>query len=143
MLYSPTCQHALRALIYLASEEGNGPILGRRIAEREDVPQQFLSKILHRLRVQGFVKSTKGPGGGYELARPSDRVRVVEVIEAIDGAWDMSKVCILGLDECSDDAACALHEPWKKSRDRFSATLANLKLRDLAQTLRRKRSRKK
>jgi len=83
MIHSPTCQHALRALIYLAEKNSPGPVLVREIADKSRVPRQSLAKILHALRNKGLVRSTKGPGGGYRLARAGENMRVVEVIEAV------------------------------------------------------------
>ena len=98
MIHSPTCQHALRALIYLAEKNSPGPVLVREIADKSRVPRQSLAKILHALRNKGLVRSTKGPGGGYRLARAGESMRVVEVIEAVDGHVELRKACVLGLD---------------------------------------------
>jgi Rrf2 family protein len=139
MIHSPTCQHALRALIYLAEKDAPGPVLVREIADAAGVPRQSLAKILHGLRNQGLVRSTKGPGGGYQLARPGDLLRVVDVIEAVDGRVELDKSCILGLDRCTDQASCALHDVWKLFRENYHATITAMTLRDAAQALRRKR----
>jgi Rrf2 family protein len=139
MIHSPTCQHALRALIYLADKNAPGPVLIREIAAGAGVPPQSLAKILHGLRNQGLVKSTKGPGGGYQLARPGDAMRVAEVIEAVDGRLEMSKTCVLGLDRCTDEAGCALHDVWKRFRESYYSTIARMTLLDAAQALNRKR----
>lgn len=143
MLHSPTCQHALRALIYLASKNTTKPVLVREIAEAANVPKQSLAKILHGLRNKGLVKSTKGPGGGYQLARPAREMRVVEVIEAVDGPIDLAKSCVLGLDECSDDAYCALHESWKMFRGQYFNTVSLMTLETAAASLEEKRRHRK
>jgi Rrf2 family protein len=140
MIHSPTCQHALRALIYLAEKNAPGPVLVREIAEASDVPQPSLAKILHSLRGRGLVRSTKGPGGGYQLARPGDQLRVVDVIEAVDGQIDLNSVCVLGLDTCSDEASCALHDVWKLFRQNYAATLSSMTLRAAAEVLKAKRA---
>jgi len=139
MIHSPTCQHALRALIYLAEKDAPGPVLVREIADAAGVPRQSLAKILHALRNQGLVKSTKGPGGGYRLARPGDMMRVVEVIEAVDGHIELDKTCVLGLDRCTDHASCALHDVWKVFRENYYSTISSMTLRDAANALKRKR----
>jgi Rrf2 family protein len=139
MIHSPTCQHALRALIYLAEKNAPGPVLVREIADAAGVPRQSLAKILHGLRNQGLVRSTKGPGGGYQLARPGDSVRVVEVIEAVDGRIELDRSCILGLDRCTDQASCALHEVWKHFRENYYTTVSSMTLREAATCLQRKR----
>ncbi len=141
MIFSPTAKHALRALIYLAKMEGDGPVLGRIIAEAEDIPPQFLSKILHDLRVKGLVSTTKGPGGGYELARSSEEIRLLDVAEAIDGPIQFNNLCILGLEECSDEAPCSLHFAWKEFCDEFDSSINTLTLAEAAGTLLTKRQR--
>ncbi len=139
MIFSPTAKHAIRALIYLAVHDGLGPTLGKDIAASETIPKPFLSKILHDLRIKGLVKTTKGPGGGYELAKSAKDMTVREVVEAVDGPLDLSSTCILGLDECSDEVSCALHEPWKKFRSEFESTIADLTLSEAASTMEHKK----
>lgn len=135
MIFSPTCQYALRALIYLATHERGGPILGRVIADAENIPRQFLAKILHSLGNNGLVSSTMGPGGGYQLARPASDISVGEVVAAVDGplVWDDN--CVLGLDECNDQNCCALHEQWKLFKDNLQQSVSNLSLKEAAGTL--------
>jgi len=139
MIHSPTCQHALRALIYLASKNSDRPVLVREIADAALVPKQSLAKILHGLRNKGLVKSTKGPGGGYQLARAGSEMTIVEVIEAVDGPIDLARSCILGLDECHDDAGCALHDYWKLFRGQYFSTVSLMTLDAAAASLDQKR----
>ena len=138
MIHSPTCGHALRALIYLAEKDDGRPVLIREIADAAGVPRQSLAKLLQSLRNQGLVRSTKGPGGGYRLARPAGEMGVAEVIEAVDGHIDLRESCVLGLDECSDVARCALHDAWMVFREKYDATIAGMSLLDASYALRRK-----
>ncbi len=128
MIYSPTAQHALRALIFLARDNGAKPIRVTEIAAAEAIPKQFLSKILHSLRNKGLVKATKGPGGGYMLAKPSSEITVWNVVEAIDGLQNLENRCILGLRECTDTGSCALHYQWKRLREEFTRTIGSMTL---------------
>ena len=136
MIHSSACQHALRALIYLAQQEngGNQPILGREIARAVAAPKQSLAKILHGLRHKGLVKSIKGPGGGYKLASPASHTRLLDVIEAVDGKLNLNETCILGLDRCSGTVSCALHPDWKRFREEYYRTVASMTLADAART---------
>lgn len=138
MIHSPTCQHALRALIYLAHKDSPRPVLVREIADAAAVPRQSLAKILHSLRNKGLVKSTKGPGGGYQLARTGRQTTVIEVIEAVDGPIELGRNCILGLDKCTDDAPCALHDYWRRFREQYFSTISDMTLEDAAISLDRK-----
>ena len=138
-MHSSTSQNAVRALIYLAERENQGPILVREIAEAARVAKPSLAKILHGLRFKNLVKSSKGPGGGYELIRPSEEIALIEIMEAVDGPLDLNRTCILGLNPCSDDNCCALHDYWKLFREQYFATIANMSLKDAATTLEKKR----
>lgn len=140
MIFSSTCQHALRALIYLSLHQDRWPVLVREVAESESIPRPFLSKILHDLNKRGLVASSKGPGGGYRLAHEPKDIALSDVVEAVDGALDLGATCVLGLDECRDDAPCALHDFWKSFRTEYAAAMEGLTLKDAADMLRRKRS---
>lgn len=139
MIHSPTCQHALRALIYLATRAPGAPVLVREIAGEAKVPRQSLAKILHGLRNKGLVRSTKGPGGGYRLAKPAAEIRVVEVIEAVDGPVQLSKSCVMGLEECDDEESCALHDYWKLFRGQYITAISRMTLEAAAASLNQKR----
>lgn len=142
MIFSSTCQHALRALIYLSVHQARWPVLVREIAEEEGIPRPFLSKILHDLNKRGLVVSSKGPGGGYSLARNPSEIRLSDVVHAVDGAMDLDATCVLGLDECRDDSPCALHEFWKAFRIQYAESMDGLTLKEAASTLSRKRSKR-
>jgi Rrf2 family protein len=116
-------------------------VLVREIAKGAEAPKQSLSKILHSLRNKGFVRSTKGPGGGYELSRPADEICLLDIVEAVDGRLDLEERCILGLDACGDDSSCALHDNWSDFRSRYISTISSMTLSDAAQTLTEKRAR--
>jgi len=133
-MYSPTCQYAIRALVHLARREGEGPALARDIAAREEIPKSFLSKILHQLVQKGLVRSQKGPGGGFALARAATAITIADITEAVDGGPVATHRCLLGLPECSDATGCALHESWKKLRQDYDRNIGPLTLADLART---------
>ena len=138
MIYSPTCQHALRALIHLAGRTPGDPVLVREIAARSSVPRQSLSKILHGLQRKKLVHSTRGPGGGYRLARPAAQIKLLDIIQAVDGVVGVQEICVLGLDECSDESRCALHDYWKEFREMYSRTVAAMTLEEAAEIVARK-----
>lgn len=137
--YSPTCQYALRALTHLALHVGEGPVLSRDIATEEHIPQKFLSKILHDLRLKGIVRSRRGPGGGFTLARRPVEITVGEIVALMDGVPDITGRCILGLDQCRDEGSCALHEAWTRFREQYASTVESLNLEDLAVSMQERR----
>jgi len=132
VIFSAPAQHALRALLCLSAHEGRGPVLVREIAATVAVPKPYLARILLRLRRRGLLRSTKGPGGGYALARPASQIRVGEILEVFDTAREFRTQCLLGPGPCSKAQRCALHEWWTTFRDRFSARIVSLTLIDVA-----------
>lgn len=140
MFFSPSSQQALRALIYMARNEDASPILMRDIAAAEGIPQPFLAKLMHNLRNRGLVRSTRGPGGGYTLARAPRDIVLTDVVETFDGPRHLGNACILGLDECGETNPCALHERWKVFREEFQRKISSMTLHDVAKTLGDKRA---
>jgi Rrf2 family protein len=78
--------YALHALNHLAERPNGGPVAAHAIARACHIPELFLRKILESLVSAGLLRSARGPGGGYALARPAPRITLLEVVEAVDGA---------------------------------------------------------
>jgi Rrf2 family iron-sulfur cluster assembly transcriptional regulator len=77
---------AVNALIDLALRESAGPVALLSISERQQVSLSYLEQMFSRLRRQGVVESTRGPGGGYTLGRPAAQVSVADIVAAVDEA---------------------------------------------------------
>lgn len=131
-MISPTCQYALRALVYLACTNESSPVLARDIAAAENIPRPFLSKILQTLAHHGFVRSQKGPGGGFMLGQSAGQITVREIITAVDGMQRPEKRCLFGRPECNSEVACPMHDEWTEVRTRFDETIGELTIRELA-----------
>lgn len=112
MILSQTATYALRAALCLAEAESKGPMRVDDIAERLDVPRNYLSKILHALARSGVLSSTRGPGGGFRLADAPEETTLAAIVEQFDDLPGVSG-CLLGRDECSDEDPCAAHDSWK------------------------------
>lgn len=111
MHLSKTADHALRAVLYLAQHEDEGPLPAERIAEALGAPANYLSKTLHQLARASIVRGYRGPKGGFRLAVPAEELSLARVIEPFD---DLSrrKVCLLGDRPCTDQDPCAVHVAW-------------------------------
>lgn len=142
MIFSPSFEYALHALIYLAGKKNDQPVQVKEIAEKEGIPKYFLAKILNYLDHQNLVESVKGPGGGFKLSRPAAKIRVSDVINVYDGLNHLDKVCILGLDKCQEPNSCALHKEWKKFRQTLKKRVKQLTIADLWKMREAKRSSK-
>lgn len=145
LLYSRGCQYALRAVERLAREQGEGGerLVGQaRLARELRIPPASLAQVLHRLRRAGLLNARRGPSGGVALARPSGEITVLEVVRAIEGAG-LEGRCVLGLDDCSDQAPCPAHPVWKRARALLERQLERRSLRDLVASMRRKAARRR
>ena len=139
MLYSKTCEHAIRALAYLAARPLGQLCLVDEIAEAEDMPRPFTSKILRDLVRAGVLTSSRGPGGGYAMARDPEEVSLLEIMQIIDGA-DRVDRCAVGLDLCNEYAPCPLHDKFQPLRVAIRAYLEGTTLAEMAGGLKRKRA---
>ena len=77
--------YACRALLSLSLHRTSGPTSVRDIAERTALPQPYLEQILLALKGAGIVRSKRGVGGGYELARPPEEIDLAQIVSAVDG----------------------------------------------------------
>ena len=123
--------YGLRAMIYLASVASGVVVPFREIARMMDVPEDFLAKILKTLVDQGMVRSTRGPHGGYALARPAAEISFLAVIEAVEGPIAIN-VCLDGEDPCSKASACTMVNVWRQGQEKMLEVYRQSKLADLA-----------
>jgi Rrf2 family protein len=128
-------KYALRALLVLAKEYGQGPVLISDIARREALPQKFLELILLELRNHGILVSKKGKGGGYFLARRPDLVHLGEVLRVLEGPLApipcVSKSAYVRCAECRDERTCGIRMVMKDVRDATARILDQTSLADI------------
>jgi Rrf2 family protein len=79
----------------------------------------------------GLLTSTKGPGGGFSLAREPRQIALFDIYQAVDGTTYLD-ACAVGLARCSDDTPCPLHDRWKPIRERIRQYLQATSLSDMA-----------
>ena len=134
-MLSHKAKYALKALLVLAQEYGQGPILISEIADRETVPRKFLELILLELKNNGLLQSKKGKGGGYSLARPPELIHVGDVLRVVDGPIALlpcvSKSAYTRCEECRDERTCGIRLVMKDVRDATSQILDATSLADL------------
>jgi Rrf2 family protein len=137
-MLSTTSQYALRALAFLAAQDNNQAVLGRRIAAETGIPQNYLSKILIGLNNAGIVSAVRGTGGGYRLTSKPDAIKLDQVVAVFDRDV-VNPCCLLGYKRpCSDENACSAHHAWKDTRAALMAFLQGTSLADIAAAANRK-----
>jgi len=138
MLYSKPCEYAIRALAHVAQAPKNEEVRAQEIARREKLPGPVLAKVLQELVRKGLLRSRRGPGGGFWLARRADLITLRDVVGAIDGL-DHFQECAVGLDRCSDETPCPLHDTFKGIRAQIHRYLEETNIAEMASAIERKR----
>ena len=131
MILSKACIYGMRASIYLASIKDDSYTSISEISDKLNISRHFLTKILQELTKSGLLESLKGPNGGVRLKEPKEEIRLIEVVEAIDGL-DILTECILGLSGCGDKKPCPVHDQWAETRTELRNLLENNTLAGLA-----------
>ncbi len=138
MIYSKTCQYAIRALNHLASLEDRRPVTIMEVNAKTGVPQAYLAKIFQCLSHSKIVGSRSGPKGGYFLRVDPNKLTLLRVIRALD---DISESplsnCVMGQAQCHDKNPCCLHDIWAKARKQIKARLAKETIVDVGKSRRR------
>lgn len=112
VLFSKTCEYALQAMIYIARNKSDKPVLLGDISQDMQIPRHYLSKVLAPLSREGLIESKKGVYGGILLGKPPEQIRLMDVIRAVDGDQFIEK-CIIGFPVCDDEYPCPLHDIWR------------------------------
>ena len=139
MIYSSACEYAIRAMAYLVEQGPGARVLSREVSENEGIPGPFLGKVFQTLVKGGLLHSTKGPGGGFSLARDPESISLYDIRAVIDGVSDLD-ACAAGLAECSDDQPCPLHDSWKPIRAQIRSYLENTDLAQMAEASKKKKA---
>lgn len=138
IIYSRSAEYAIRAFVYLAEVPEDDYAMAKVIAEKTDIPSHFLAKILQQLARKGFLRSNKGPRGGFILRRPAADITLLQLVDAIDGLSEYEH-CPGGMSECNDKNPCGMHETWSVLRSRIIQYLEETTIADVVMALQKKR----
>jgi Rrf2 family iron-sulfur cluster assembly transcriptional regulator len=122
-------RYAVTAMLDLAIHQGQGPIALADIAHRQGISLSYLEQLFSKLRKRSLVSSVRGPGGGYNLARPASEIPVAEVIAAVDERVDTTRCG--GAGNCQNDGPCLTHELWLDLSNRIYDHLSQISLQHL------------
>jgi len=116
MRLSTRSRYAVRALIDLATHLGEGPVLVREIAEREDISVRYLEQLLLPLKAAGLVRATRGANGGFTLAKDPAEVNLREIIRIMEGSTAFTE-CVDSAEVCPRSDTCILRSSWIEVTD--------------------------
>ncbi len=132
-MFSTSCKNAIRAVLFLAINSDETNKFGvDDLANALDVSRHFLAKTLQLLAKNGLISSTRGPKGGFYLSSQNRKNNLLDVIEFIDGP-EANRMCVLGLQNCSNDNPCPFHAHVKKFRSSLDQFLQDQTIEEAAQ----------
>jgi len=102
---------AVTAMVDLAMRGGNGPVTLATISKHQKISLSYLEQLFGKLRRNNIVESVRGPGGGYYLARPGNKISIAEIVTAVDEPLDATKCG--GKGNClGEEQPCLTHDLW-------------------------------
>jgi Rrf2 family transcriptional regulator, iron-sulfur cluster assembly transcription factor len=129
MNFSKTTSYSLNILTYLANHR-NESMSAEFLHSQLGIPYQYLRQVLTKLSRAGFITSSRGRRGGFEITRDTATIYIADVIEAMEGLDGFNK-CILGFQECPFDNRCVMHSIWDESRNNIFNILKQTSLAQL------------
>ncbi len=135
MKLSKKAEYALRAVVAMARDTAGRTFSIQEIASSERIPLKFLEQILLVLKNGGVLRSKRGVGGGYQLARPSKRICIGDILELVDGpaepipcsaSVNKQQTC-----ECGIIGSCALGQTLAQLRDQIQTWLQHTTISDV------------
>jgi Rrf2 family iron-sulfur cluster assembly transcriptional regulator len=123
---------AVTAMLDLALNEVDKPVTLAGISERQGISLSYLEQLFSRLRRGGLVKSVRGPGGGYRIAKKHNEISVSQIISAVDELIDATSCG--GEENCHDDRRCMTHDLWSSLNLKILEYLSGVSLADLVKS---------
>jgi Rrf2 family cysteine metabolism transcriptional repressor len=130
MRLSTKGRYAVRAMLDLALQPGEAPILIRDISQRQEISELYLEQLFTRLKAAGLLRSIRGPKGGFLLSRHPSQIRVIDIVEAMEGTTALVE-CVDDADFCSRAGLCVARQLWTEVKEAVDRVLESLTLQDL------------
>ena len=108
-MLSHTIEYALRATLYIGQQQPRAVRL-QEVADAAAAPPRYLAKILGQLAREGVLQSTRGPNGGFRLAKNRETATLSDIVEVFERSEP--RRCLLGHGTCGSNPHCAVHERW-------------------------------
>jgi Rrf2 family cysteine metabolism transcriptional repressor len=137
MKLSTRTRYGTRALLELALHQGEGPILLRDIAKRQQISLSYLEHLIAPLIAGGMIRSTKGSRGGVSLAKTPEEIRLNEVVKLLEGSVAPVE-CVNDPGICNRSEFCVTRDIWRELKDVIDRVLESTTLQDLVKKHRQK-----
>ncbi|TCS62165.1 Rrf2 family transcriptional regulator [Varunaivibrio sulfuroxidans] len=134
MKLSTKGRYAVMAMADLGTHAGARPVSLADVAQRQEISLSYLEQLFGKLRKGGLVKSVRGPGGGYLLARGAGDIRVSDIIMAVDEPISTTRCSAGSPAGChSDKGRCLTHELWEALGRQIYLFLSSVSLADVCE----------
>jgi len=136
-------RYGTRLMLNLALHyaEGKEAVVLKNISEEEDLSIRYLEQIIIPLKIHKLVKSVRGAGGGYTLAKDPSKITVCEIVEVLEGSCSLVD-CVEDDEFCERATECATHEIWKEASRLLKNFFESKTLQDLVIIAKKKRQKK-
>jgi Rrf2 family iron-sulfur cluster assembly transcriptional regulator len=127
-------RYAVMAMVDLALQNKDEPVALIDIGLRQDISVSYLEQLFGKLRKGAQVKSIRGPGGGYLLARDADRIKISDIIIAVDEPIQTTRCAIGSSKGCApDNSRCLTHDLWSELGNQIFLYLSSVTLADVVE----------
>jgi len=127
-------RYAVMAMVDLARQSTGGPVALADIALRQDISLSYLEQLFGKLRKGSQVKSVRGPGGGYLLARDSEDMKISDIIMAVDEPIQTTRCTPGSPTGCrTDNSRCLTHDLWSELGNQIYLYLSSVSLADVVE----------
>jgi Rrf2 family protein len=123
-------RYGTRVMLELALNYGEGHMLLKDIAEKQDISVGYLEQIMPNLKAAGFINASRGAHGGYTLARPPAEITLSEIVSSLEGSISLVE-CINSPEVCDRVDFCVTHDLWSEVSEKIENTLRSKNLQDL------------
>lgn len=131
MRISTKGRYAVRLMLDLATNYSGEPIRLKDVAKRQDVSDKYLEQIISTLNKAGYVRSVRGPMGGYSLQRPPEEYTVGMILRLTEGSLAPVECVEDTLPDCNRSESCVTRILWKKLNDAINDVVDHITLEDL------------
>ena len=132
MRFSKKSQYGLRAMSDLVFHYEEGPLSAKDVSKNQGIPLQYLEQIFNCLKKKGLVKTTRGPKGGYILSKEPSKIKVGDIIKALENNYSLTEC--LGLESkrsCARVDICLTKKFWEKLNKSIKGVLNSTTLKDI------------
>ena len=139
LTFSKTTQNAIQTMVYLTLNENTNVT---EISKEYNISKSYLAKIVQTLSSKKLIKTSTGRNGGISLNKKPESIKVIDIVNAINGCSQNKEQCVLGIGECNDDTHCPIHYSWKSVKSIINNKLSNQNLKTLSKELSKKINKK-